>query len=127
MPLGAWTISERWLGPNKTLGAYFYAPLLAAAFSFAPGFRWYQPLLLGLGAVLGDHLKSAIKRQLEYPPGSKWLPDRFDFALGGGLMGWAFIDWVTLFHVAILVGLALPVHYVGNLISHELGLRSTPH
>jgi len=128
-PLSNTPVSRRWLGENKTLAAYYMGPLLGygvvTLITVGQGGR-LAGLAMGLGAVLGDHIKSFFKRRLGKPPGSPWWPDRIDFAVGGGLAAWLTLGWVTWQHVAVIVALAWPVHYVGNKLSHKLGLRDTP-
>src|SRR5689334_12778470 len=68
-PLGHQPVWTRVFGPNKTLAAYYAGPLLSTAVVLAsvtvanhlPPNWWYVGPALGLGAVLGDHIKSAIK------------------------------------------------------------------
>src|SRR3989344_1839790 len=78
-------IIRRWLGENKTIAAYYAAPLgsLGAIyaqqqmtewshafglFDYNRSDLWLVGLLLGLGAVLGDHIKSFIKRRVGISP-----------------------------------------------------------
>jgi hypothetical protein len=129
LPLGAMPVSRQWLGGNKTVAAYYMGPLLGmgTVVILSPGQgHCFAGAMIGLGAVLGDHAKSFIKRRLpNRPPGSPWFPDRFDFALGGGVAAWCAIPWVTLWHVALIVCIAIPVHYAGNKISYKYGYRDT--
>ena len=137
-------ISKHWLGKNKTWAPYYMAPLIALAILIVItlriphtvqsvfDLRTGKDLLLvgmslGMGAVLGDHIKSFIKRRLGYPSGLAWMPDRFDFALGGGVAAWLVIPRVGWMDILGLVVLALPVHYVGNYVGYQLGWRQTPH
>jgi CDP-2,3-bis-(O-geranylgeranyl)-sn-glycerol synthase len=128
LPLGDIAVSNRWLGPSKTLAAYYAGPLMATIvlYMYDPNFL-VDGLVLGLGAVLGDHIKSFIKRRLGYPPGYKWWPDRIDFAIGGGIASTFLFDWVTPLHVLTIITAAWPIHVVGNLIGYYLGWRKTPH
>lgn len=84
-------------------------------------------IVVGTGAVAGDHVKSAVKRRLGLPPGSPFFFDRIDFAIGGALGGLWIFPWMTWVHALIIVALAYPVHLVGNAISYRLGWRKTPH
>lgn len=46
-------------------------------------------LVMGLGALLGDALKSFFKRQRKIDPGRPWFPfDQLDFVVGGVLLSW---------------------------------------
>lgn len=130
LPLGRTPVSRRWLGENKTVAAYYAGPFLGLCIVVLVYQRpdwWLEGLVLGLGAVLGDHVKSFIKRRLRKPPGSAWWPDRIDFAVGGGVAMWLYSNWVTIEHVIMLALIAWPVHYIGNKLSYEAGWRDTPH
>lgn len=130
LPLGKTPVSRRWLGENKTLAAYWAGPLLGIAvvvLVYRQPSWWAEGLACGLGAVLGDHVKSFIKRRLGKPPGSPWFLDRIDFAVGGGVAAWITTSWVSVEHILMLAVIAWPVHYVGNRISYERGWRDTPH
>lgn len=131
LPLRDTPVNRYWLGENKTAAPYYVGPALAFAVYLAAGIPqlYVEAFSLGLAAVAGDHIKSLIKRSrwVDKAPGEPWLPDRFDFALAGGLMAWAIIPWVTVLHIAIIVATALPVHYIGNQIGYNLGWRKTPH
>lgn len=131
LPLGRTPVSRRWLGENKTVAAYWTGPLLSVSVVSLIYQRpdwWLEGAVVGLGAVLGDHIKSFIKRRLpNKPPGSPWWPDRIDFAIGGGVGAMLYLPWVTIEHVVMLALIAFPVHYFGNKWSHENGWRDTPH
>jgi CDP-2,3-bis-(O-geranylgeranyl)-sn-glycerol synthase len=140
LPLSHMPVSRRLLGENKTVAAYYAGPALgmlvfgvyalvcAAFFKYPDWIAWLTDgLVIGLGAVLGDQIKSFIKRRLDRPAGSPWFFDRIDFAIGGGLAAWWRFDWVTWRHVLIIILLAYPVHLIGNQISHARGWRDTPH
>jgi hypothetical protein len=122
-------VSIRLLGLNKTIAPYYVGPLLAAGvlILFLDPYWWIEGPVLGLGAVLGDHVKSLIKRSLGYKPGAQWWLDRIDFAIGGGMAAWLYFDWVQWAHVLWIVGIAWPVHYFGNRFSYSRGWRDTPH
>ena len=129
LPLSTVPVSTRWLGRNKTLAPYYVAPFLSWAVFYWLGSPqlWPQAIAIGCGAVLGDHVKSFLKRRLGYPPGVQWWPDRIDFSVGGGLAELLVFPRVTIWHVAAMVFAAYPLHYAGNLISYHLGWRKTPH
>lgn len=71
---------------------------------------------LSLGALLGDAVKSALKRQLGIPPGHPWPPfDQVDFALGALLVGGWFIPLTPLHVVLAPVVLGFGSHLVSRL------------
>ncbi len=80
-------------------------------------------LAFGLGALLGDLVKSFFKRRLQREPGSPWVPfDQLDFVLG------ALIFLYPLYHLEftyILVLLvATPVLHLGaNVLGYLLNLK----
>lgn len=79
--------------------------------------------LLGLGAILGDALKSGFKRRVGIVEGSPWVPfDQIDFTIGA-LAFASFLFWpgwpLAVASVAVF-GLG---HVVIVRIGHMLGLR----
>lgn len=75
-------------------------------------------VLLGLGALLGDSIKSFIKRRLRIYPGRSWSPwDQIDIVIGSLLTTWWLIPWTSMrFAIAIvLVG-------AGSYIVSRLGV-----
>ena len=128
-PLAKVPVSRMYLGENKTLAAYYMGPALGGITTYL---LWAdRPLLighlLGLGAVLGDHVKSLIKRWRGIPPGEKWFWDRVDFAIGGIVTAWLLVSGFSWQHAVVIFAAAWLVHVVGNQISFWLGLRDTPH
>ena len=83
-------------------------------FSFLLGF------LLGLGALLGDLVKSYYKRKAEIAPGRPWIPfDQIDFVIGGLALG--FFIYVPPVEVAVVLLVISPllhllVNYIGYLL-----------
>src|SRR3989344_6564590 len=85
LPLATMSVSPRWLGKNKTVAPYYFGPLLAILAAYFCGFKdfWIVGLTFGLGAILGDHVKSFFKRRLGMAPGAPWWPfDQVDYSLG---------------------------------------------
>ncbi|MDE2071421.1 MAG: CDP-archaeol synthase [Patescibacteria group bacterium] len=130
------------LGPNKTTAALYLGPALCYAaiqievwISSTPSDQWYVFLAAvggGCGAVLGDYLKSGIKRAKNMPPGQPWFPwDQIDYVVGG-YVGYALVSLGQglLLHpviLALMVLFALLTKTPGNWIFYCIGLRNTPY
>lgn len=130
LPLATMPVSRRLLGNNKTVAPYYLAPLLswlAFLVIYQTPEEWQEAVAIGLGVVVGEHLKSYIKRRLGYGPGEAWFPDKFDFALGAGVAALLVYPWFTVVHLGAIVLLAIPVHFVGNRVGFAFGWRKTPH
>ena len=100
------------LGPNKTFRGFFFGTLFSVIIinmqfllykTTGFDFTIYKfedinfellGFLMGFGVMLGDSIKSFIKRQLDIPPGKSFIPwDQIDCALGGlslGSIAWHF-------------------------------------
>ncbi len=84
---------------------------------------WTMGLLLAIGAVVGDLVKSFFKRRVNRPPGAPWVPfDQMDYVVGGALFvsltvvpSWAYI--VTA------IGLGVLFHIIINLTAYTLRLQ----
>ncbi len=143
LPGGA-AISKRWLGAHKTWRGFYTGYLgallvLAGQWSAASqglmeGFSIlaYDRMgwmilgyagLFGLGALIGDSVKSFFKRRLGRKPGSAWFPfDQVDFILGACLFTWPFVGFGWEVFVILLV--VTPVlHFVVNVIAYFIGLK----
>jgi len=79
--------------------------------------------LLGFGGLLGDLLKSFIKRRLNIQSGKPFFPfDQLDFVIGGLLFG-ALIYFPSWWHVVVLLLLTPLLHVVSNIIGYKMGLK----
>ncbi|MDP3685460.1 MAG: CDP-archaeol synthase [bacterium] len=131
------------LGPHKTfrgivvglLAAIGVAALQQAVsqrssffFSLSTEPQWLSsPLLwgsaLGGGALLGDLVKSFIKRRFGIPPGQRWFPwDQLDQAIGGVLVGSLLypFPWITI----LIILLATPLlSLIINISGYVLSLK----
>ena len=74
-------------------------------------------LLMGLGAGVGDAVKSFLKRRIDIEPGASWpVFDQLDFFLG------AYLFASLVYAPPLLLMLAsLPVILLGNLTSNAVG------
>jgi len=89
---------------------------------------------LGLGAIVGDLVKSFFKRRFKIPPGQPWFPfDQLDFILGGfffyylfksyastSAWHWSEKELIVLF-IALLI--TPPLHLLANVIAYKLGWK----
>ena len=146
---GAWLhvpgqvpISRKWLGENKTWAAYYMAAF-GSSLTFLLQqwttevnvvYGWYvspnilegiaMGSLFGIGAVVGDHAKSLIKRQLGKAPGESWWPfDQLDYVFGALLFVYPFSGWIGWEKFWTLIAVALIGHPIVNGIGYALGLR----
>lgn len=136
-------VSERWLGKNKTWSAYYAAMLGATAVTLLQdtlgrnvqaeygivhfGSLWSVVvfgMLCGLGAVLGDHTESFVKRQMGKPPGHSWWPwDQINFALGALACIYLYVGAIEWGRVGVILLVAVVFHPVVNYVGYRLGLR----
>jgi CDP-2,3-bis-(O-geranylgeranyl)-sn-glycerol synthase len=137
-PRWAVPISERWLGSHKTWLGVALAVLAATAVAWVQSrLAWRGDLLrgapwyvvgptCGVAAMLGDSLKSLIKRRLGFAPGQSWMPaDQLDFIVAGLLaLSW-WVDF-TVADLALVLGLSFAGTVVVNRLSFSLGIKRTP-
>lgn len=79
--------------------------------------------MLGLGALLGDLVKSFFKRRAHIPSGKSWLPfDQIDYTIGAiGLSSFIYFPGWPKFFFLIVFGFVL--HILFNLIAYMLRLQ----
>ena len=84
------------------------------------GASWWLGAALGVAALSGDLVKSAIKRQLDIAPGRPWVPfDQIDWLLGAIALASLLPGFSALFAVEVLlVGFVLHLfgHFAGYLL-----------
>lgn len=137
-------VSARWLGRNKTWDAYYvggcggvatiYLQRLFPAIDRGLTFIDYTRddlvvvgLLMGVGAIAGDHIKSFFKRLVGIVPGERWWPfDQLDFVVGGLVVVTPYVGWIGWGRGILLASVALFVHPVGNWFGYKIGLRKVP-
>ncbi len=136
-----WSDGRPVLGNHKSLHGLIVSVLLGAATglvlelaceSYAWNFcigvpsGWKVGALLGLGAIVGDSVKSFFKRRFNHKPGQKWFPwDQIDFILGA----FAFASMKVRVDLTFLVFLVIvtPIlHRITNWIGWKLGLKEVP-
>jgi len=131
-------IHERLLGSHKTVLGFLAGVatgVLVTRMQYGIHAPWslvdYQHwLLLGLGlgggAMLGDALKSLIKRMLHIRPGARWIPfDQLDFVIGalaltGAYAGLGATDMATIAIMTFVGDIAV------NRLSYRLGIKDSP-
>jgi CDP-2,3-bis-(O-geranylgeranyl)-sn-glycerol synthase len=126
-----------WLGEHKTVigfGAGVVAAVVAAGIQSR--LPWAPPagsikdplahgLRLGLGAMLGDTIKSFVKRRVGIPAGAPWVPfDQLDFVLGALALGRRRIR-PSAPDVLAIAALSMAGHVAVNHVAHYLGIRDT--
>ena len=119
-------------GPSKTIKGFLGGALCGSILGAVQQFGFGKPnglilgVLLGLGAMTGDAVKSFFKRQRGFPPGKSWFPfDQLDF-LVGGLVFAAAIQLPSLMGVVILFVLTPPLHLLSNIVDYKAGLKAVP-
>jgi CDP-2,3-bis-(O-geranylgeranyl)-sn-glycerol synthase len=130
-------ISERWLGSHKTVvGAVagVIVAMITALLQARIGWRGSSvdygrwPLvgvLLGVGAMVGDAVKSYFKRRMGMPPGARWVPaDQLDFVIGA-LVLIAPLARLTWLDVATTLGVSFVGDLAVNQVAFRLGVRDT--
>jgi len=129
-------ISRQWLGTGKTWLAYpmgigfaILTIYLQRMFEFPGvidyrrGDLWLVGLLMGTGAILGDHVESFCKRMRGIPRGEPWWPwDVLDYVIGGLLLV-SSVVWIGWSRALLLAGAILVFHYPVNAIGYLLGHR----
>jgi len=84
---------------------------------------WFAGFLMGLGAIVGDMVKSFLKRRFKINPGRPWIPfDQIDYVLGGTLFFSLFYVPTTK-DVVFLLLIGLTLHIIVNIIGYYVGLR----
>jgi CDP-2,3-bis-(O-geranylgeranyl)-sn-glycerol synthase len=82
-------------------------------------------LILGLGAMTGDLLKSFIKRRLSIAEGKPWwIFDQNDFVVGAWVFSGLLIPYSEtwqLFLVALII--TPPLHFMANLLAFKFKLK----
>lgn len=82
--------------------------------------------LMGFGALFGDAVESAIKRQRGIPAGHSWFPfDQIDYILGG-LLFLAPVTTMTLGTMAFILIVYFGLHLITAYLAYLLGLKERP-
>lgn len=134
---------RRLLGDNKTwrgivVGAiaggvtgilqYAYISLLSSEKEGLISYEYLPYVLLvsvtlGLSALLGDAVKSLIKRRFNFSPGESWMPwDQLDSTLGMIAVTYIFFT-PSVAHVAVALFVALLGTYIINISAVTLRIK----
>lgn len=131
-------ISARWLGEHKTVVGFGVGvaagvvtaviqsrlPCSRRAASIEHPLRY--GLRLGLGAMVGDTIKSFFKRRSGIPPGAPWVPfDQTDFVLGALALTASGEIRLSARDTLAIVALSMVGHVVVNHVGYYLGIRNT--
>jgi CDP-2,3-bis-(O-geranylgeranyl)-sn-glycerol synthase len=85
--------------------------------------------LLGLGAIIGDSVKSFFKRQFNVAPGSSWVPfDQIDYILGGLIFSLPYSSayLISTFPYIETFVIWVGLHFISTFVGYKLKLKSTP-
>ena len=130
-------ISTRLLGSHKTVvGALTGVAVAVLVAGIQAQVHWSGPLadyhrwpelglLLGVGAIGGDIVKSFVKRRRHVPPGGRWIPfDQLDFAIGAIVLVVAVVH-LTWGDIATILAITFVGDIAVNQISYAFGIRET--
>ncbi|MEM3153941.1 MAG: CDP-archaeol synthase, partial [Candidatus Woesearchaeota archaeon] len=85
------------------------------------GLKW--ALAAGIGALLGDSIKSFFKRRLGILPGRPWIPfDQVDYAIGALAAG-SFVFFPGWLNAFVIVLISFAGHIAANHVAFWLGIR----
>ena len=103
-----------------------------SAFSFLPVHTAESILLLSVGALLGDLVKSFVKRRMGKERGSKWpIADMYDLVAGSLILlllfdpGWLFANMTVWILLAILIITPI-LHRSVNIIGYLIKVKEVP-
>lgn len=129
LPQFAFPINERYLGSNKT----WRGVVVGVICGFIVGYIQYGGTgyglaaggLLGAGALLGDAVKSFLKRRLNIAPGRAWpVWDQIDFVVGAAFASWWLVP-ITLAHLLVAIIVLGFGSYLTSVIGMELKIKKS--
>lgn len=136
LDFGKKLFGKRILGDGKTILGAFSGILIgtaggAMAFFLIP-YAAQIPnyfsfiVFLSIGAILGDIIKSFIKRRLGFERGAQWvLADQLDFIFGGLILS-SLIRLPEIEIVLLLLVITLFMHSATNFIAYKIKLKNVP-
>lgn len=135
-------INKKLFGENKTYRGLFFGIVLSIMIAFLQRlsgalFRSIEiinyneinififGLFMGLGALMGDLLKSLIKRKLNIAPGKSFpIFDQIDWIIGVIIVLRFYIN-ITIDFIVISILLLGTLHFLTNIVSYKLRIRKT--
>jgi CDP-2,3-bis-(O-geranylgeranyl)-sn-glycerol synthase len=136
LPILSGPVHERLLGSHKTWRGFIVGTVgggvaaLVQWFVFAPHLpsMWYAllfGLVAGFGALLGDAVKSFVKRRIGIAPGKPLIPfDYIDYMVGFLVCTYPLYQW-SVVEGLVVVGAALVLNPLTNMFGYWTGLKST--
>ena len=121
--------SKTWKGmilgvSSAVIVAYLQRLLLPPAqFDYSSAWYWWGSSI-GLGALVGDAVKSFFKRRMGIRPGMPWIPfDQMDYAVGALIFGsvFYFTGWLE---AGLLVVISIVLHFLAATTGFYLGVRT---
>lgn len=106
---------------------YYYEPFYSLSIIKYISFpTLFSGFIVGLGVMLGDAVKSFIKRRLNIKPGLTFFPwDQLDGTIGALIL----VSFIYLFPIYLIITiliLALVLHLLINSIGIAMGLKDSP-
>ncbi|MFH0966150.1 MAG: CDP-2,3-bis-(O-geranylgeranyl)-sn-glycerol synthase [Methanobacteriota archaeon] len=140
-----WSDGRRILGDGKTVRGFIGGVLCGCFiggiqilvqstqfFSSLPALNPLVVILLAVGALAGDMVKSFFKRRTGIKRGGKWpIVDQYDFVVGAfvflliGDPTFAFFT-LTLPMIFVILIITPVLHRVVNIIGYKLGVKDVP-
>lgn len=122
---------SRLLGAHKTWRGYVCGILAALFVGVCMQAYWpfdfslvQWSLFTGVGALLGDSVKSFFKRRLKVNPGLPWVPfDQLDYSIGALALG-AFVFFPGWGEAVFIVIASFFLHIVVNHCAYWLRIRN---
>ncbi len=124
---------RRILGEHKTIRGFLFGTLFAGLlFQLLDysginslGLPWFYGYVVGFSALVGDSIKSFVKRQLDISPGKAWFPfDQIDWIIASLLIMPFFGITYVWYYVAFL-GVGFGGHLLAKVLGFYLGLNDT--
>lgn len=113
------------LGPGKTFRGFIMGLVVGTFVGFLQK-RVILGFLMSLGALLGDLVKSFVKRRLNKPPGSLFpLADQLDFVIGALLFS-LLVSPPPLDVALITMVITPPIHLLTNFLAYIFGMKKEP-
>jgi len=102
------------------------AIFIPAVLDIIPNYM-FLAFMLGLGAILGDLLKSFFKRRYGIKSGEKWdFADQLDFVVGGVILSAIFARMPEWWVVVALLVVTFFIHSATNFVAFRLKLKKVP-